>query len=224
MKVSKFYDWCVEHRHALFLVGLILFFILPEVFRKVLNISMTFPFVMSILVLSSLLLLQTSPLKKVISSLLLVVLLLFWLFWNRYQVTGQLHHLAYVLLFIYFAFITYLLFLDLLRTEKITGSVIIGAFAGYFLIGVMWFFIFGFLDSIYPDTTSIDMTNVDVGEEDMLYFSFITLTTIGYGDFSPTSSLGQKIAVLEGLIGQFYIAIIMAILVGKFLSSKRTDE
>lgn len=145
-------------------------------------------------------------------------------FWNTYQETGQMHHLAYVLLFLYFAFITYILFKDLLRSEDITGSVIIGAFAGYFLIGVMWFFIFGLLDSVYPDTTSVDMTNVDVGEEDMLYFSFITLTTIGYGDYSPTSSLGQKIAVLEGLLGQFYIAIIMAILVGKFLSRKPSNE
>jgi len=57
----------------------------------------------------------------------------------------------------------------------------------------------------------------------MFYFSFITLTTIGYGDFAPTSILGQKIAILEGLIGQFYIAIVMAILVGKFLSRDQKD-
>lgn len=220
MKLSRYYDWCVEYRHTIFLVGLILFFILPEVLDKVLNITFTFPFVMSILVFSSLLLLQTSPSKRILSYLLLIVLVVFWIFWNTYQQTGQIHHLAYVLLFIYFSFITYVLFKDLLRSEEITGSVIIGAFAGYFLIGVIWFFIFGLLDSIYPDTTNIDMTNIDMGEEDMLYFSFITLTTIGYGDFSPTSSLGQKIAILEGLVGQFYIAIIMAILVGKFLSRK----
>jgi hypothetical protein len=59
--------------------------------------------------------------------------------------------------------------------------------------------------------------------EDMFYFSFITLTTIGYGDFTPSSALGQKIAILEGLIGQFYLAIVMAILVGKFLSHNPED-
>lgn len=196
MKLSKFYDWCIEHRHAIFLVGLILFFILPEIFDRVFNITITFPVVMSILVFSSLLLLQTSPSKRIISYALLILLAFFQIFWNSYQQTGQTHNLAYVLLFIYFSSITYVLFKDLLRSKEITGSVIIGAFAGYFLMGVIWFFIFGFLDSIYPDTTSIDMTNLDVGEEDMLYFSFITLTTIGYGDFSPTSSLRQKIAIL----------------------------
>ena len=94
---------------------------------------------------------------------------------------------------------------------------IIGAFAGYFMIGVMFFFIYGFLDRAYPDTISVDMTSEN-GPNDMIYFSFITLTTIGYGDFSPTSDIGQKIAILQGLVGQFYIAIIMAILVGKFLT------
>jgi hypothetical protein len=57
-------------------------------------------------------------------------------------------------------------------------------------------------------------------DHQVLYFSFITLTTIGYGDYAPTSTLGQKFAILEGLIGQFYIATIMAIIVGKFLSVK----
>jgi len=76
---------------------------------------------------------------------------------------------------------------------------------------------FSLFDLAYPDTINVDMI-ANNGIDDMLYFSFITLTTIGYGDFSPTSALGQKLAILEGLIGQFYIAIIMAILVGKFLT------
>ena len=120
-------------------------------------------------------------------------------------------------LFIYFSFTTFYLFKDLMRSQKITASVIMGAFAGYFMIGVIYFFVYGYLDSAYPDTISVDMTK-EHGVDDMLYFSFITLTTIGYGDFSPTSPLGQKIAILQGLICQFYIAIVMAILVGKFLS------
>ena len=65
--------------------------------------------------------------------------------------------------------------------------------------------------------SNVELINQE-GIEDMFYFSFITLTTIGYGDFAPTSELGQKIVILEGLTGQFYIAIVMAILVGKFLS------
>jgi hypothetical protein len=53
--------------------------------------------------------------------------------------------------------------------------------------------------------------------QDLLYFTFITLTTIGYGDISPLSDVARNLAVILGLIGQFYNTIIIAIIIGKFL-------
>ena len=91
------------------------------------------------------------------------------------------------------------------------------------MIGVIFFFVYGFSDLAYPDTVNVDISQ-QKGVEDMFYFSFITLTTIGYGDFSPTSALGQRVAIIQGLIGQFYLAIVMAILVGKYLSYNQSEE
>ena len=124
--------------------------------------------------------------------------------------------LAYVVLFIYFLLLTIYLFKDLVHASRVTVSTILGAFCGYILLGVMWFFVFGFFDAAYPDTFNVNF-NAESGVANMLYFSFITLTTIGYGDFVPTSGLGQKLVILEGLVGHFYLAIIMAILVGMYL-------
>lgn len=162
---------------------------------------------------------QTLPRKRFATYVFVLGLIIFLFVWNHYGDSKSVEGFAYLFLFIYFSFISFFLFKDLTQSKKITASVIIGAFAGYFLIGILWFFILGYSDSAYPDTTSVDMTT-EIGVSDMIYFSFITLTTIGYGDFAPTSALGQKLAILEGLIGQFYIAIVMAILVGKFLSHK----
>jgi len=222
MKTTKIYNWALEHRHPIFLVGLLLFFILPDVLEKIFFFSLSPQLIFAILVVSSVLLIQTSPRKRLMSYGLVVALVIFIFIWNNYGAAHGIEIAAYIFLFAYFSFITFYLFKDLMRSRKITGSVIIGAFAGYFMIGVICFFIYAFLDNAYPDTISVDMQS-EGGIDDMLYFSFITLTTIGYGDFSPISNLGQKIAILEGLIGQFYIAIVMAILVGKFISHKPED-
>ncbi len=217
MGKSKLYYWLLDHRHPIFLVGLLLFFILPELLEKVFFVNLPFPIILTLLIFSSIFLIQASPRKRFLTYGLVVALIIFLFTWNNYQESHNLERTAYIFLFTYFSFITFFLFKDLMRSEKVSASVIIGAFAGYFMIGVITFFIFAFLDSAYPDTLSADLTSVK-GIEDTFYFSFITLTTIGYGDFVPTSALGQKVAILEGLIGQFYLAIVMAILVGKFLS------
>jgi hypothetical protein len=88
---------------------------------------------------------------------------------------------------------------------------------------VLCTFMFALLDLAYPDTINVDMTQKD-GVENTLYFSFITLTTIGYGDYAPISTLGQKVAILEGLLGQFYIATVMALIVGKFMNSGKVSK
>ncbi len=219
MKFSKIFQWGLEHRHPVFLVGLILFFILPEIFDKVLNITIPFQFLIAVLIVSSILLIQTSPNKRFWTYGLITALIVFIFIWNNYKDSYELQNTAYTFLFIYFTLISFHLYRDLRQAETITSSAIIGAFAGYFMIGVIFFFVYAILDTTYPETIGVDIDS-EHGIEDMFYFSFITLTTIGYGDFSPTSVLGQKLAIVEGLLGQFYIAIIMAILVGKYLSNK----
>jgi len=219
---SKLYYWLLDHRHPIFLMGLLLFFILPEVLEKVFHVFLPFPILISVLIVSSIFIIRTSSKKRYVTYGLVATLLVFLFCWNNYKESHNLERMAYILLFIYFSFITFFLFRDVFRSTRVTSSVIIGAFAGYFMIGVISFFIFAFLDSSYPDTISVDLNSIG-GKEDTFYFSFITLTSIGYGDFVPTSVLGQKIAILEGLTGQFYLAIVMAILVGKFLSHNRED-
>lgn len=218
MKIEIIKDWLFDHRHPIFLAGLLTFFILPELLEKVFLLNrIPFPLLITILIVTSILIIQTSPKKRILTYVLIAILLVFLFISNSYEQSDELELTAFIFLFIYFSFITYFLFKDLIRSKKVTGSVIIGAFAGYFMIGVITFFIFAFLNNTYPDTLNID-SDSEGGIQDTFYFSFITLTTIGYGDFAPTSSLGQRIAILEGLIGQFYLAIVMAILVGKYLS------
>jgi hypothetical protein len=53
-----------------------------------------------------------------------------------------------------------------------------------------------------------------------LYFSFVTLATLGYGDYTPAGNLGHTLAVLEALIGQLYLVTVLALLVSRLRSAK----
>ena len=218
MSLTKIYNWSFEHRHPIFLTGLLLFFFLEEILLKIFSIHIPFPVLLTILIVSSILLIQTSPKSRFLTYVLVFIFIVFLLIWSGNQDSKNFAKAAYILLFLYFSFITFYLFKDIIRSKQITSSLIIGAFTGYIMIGIIFFFVHVFLLSAYPDTFNIDMSNLEKGINDTFYFSFITLTTIGYGDFSPTTALGQKIAVMEGLIGQFYLAIVMATVVGKYIA------
>jgi hypothetical protein len=55
---------------------------------------------------------------------------------------------------------------------------------------------------------------------ELLYFSLVTIATLGYGDIVPVTNTARTIAVLEAVVGQFYVAVIVAVLVGMFISQK----
>ena len=59
---------------------------------------------------------------------------------------------------------------------------------------------------------------------DLLYYSFVTLTTLGYGDITPEGSIARVIAYLAAIVGQFYIAILVGTLVGMYLSQRKHED
>ena len=61
------------------------------------------------------------------------------------------------------------------------------------------------------------------GFHDYLYFSFVTMTTLGYGDVTPISSTAKSTTIIIAVAGQLYLTILVAMLVGKFLSKPKLD-
>jgi len=88
--------------------------------------------------------------------------------------------------------------------------------SGYISIGLIGFFIFLTIELIHPNSFSglvLTSTNAEAIAEELIYFSYITLTTIGYGDILPITPLARKAAILIGLVGQMYLVVITAIVV-----------
>jgi hypothetical protein len=100
----------------------------------------------------------------------------------------------------------------LFREERITGDMIMGAICVYFLMGLIWSLVFHTLEVFQPG--SFQMPQGTVNQVSFTYYSFVTLTTLGYGDMTPISAPARSFALLEAMMGQLYLAVLIARLVG----------
>lgn len=102
-------------------------------------------------------------------------------------------------------------------SQEVTADVIYGAIAGYLLIGLTAGLMATAIEMLFPG--SFELSPVDASEvfPDLLYFSFITLSTIGYGDITPSTSVAQSFAMVLGVSGQIYLTVLIALLIGKYL-------
>ena len=104
---------------------------------------------------------------------------------------------------------------QVLLTGEVDLNIIVGSVALYLLIGMIWSILFTILLEFSPDA----LNGIDPGMwydnyPLTTYFSFITLTTLGYGDISPATPVAQVMVTLEAVIGMFYLAVIVASLIG----------
>nr|WP_255731903.1 ion channel [Ruegeria sp. Ofav3-42] len=98
--------------------------------------------------------------------------------------------------------------------------------SGYLSLGLVAFFLFLAIEFYQPGSLHGLPETVDEyhKEGSILYFAFITLMTVGYGEIVPAVPLAQKAAMLVGLAGQFYLVILTAVIVGKYLHQITTDQ
>ena len=100
--------------------------------------------------------------------------------------------------------------------EVLTSDRLWGAAAAYLMIGVLWNFFYAIIDRFGAPAFAIRGKNEVMQLNDLLYFSFGTLTTSGFGDIVPVSRIAQTAAMVEGIVGQLFMAILIARLVGVY--------
>ncbi|NMM48271.1 potassium channel family protein [Marinigracilibium pacificum] len=126
--------------------------------------------------------------------------------------------------FLFFFYIVFKLIFIIAAAKKVSSSVIIEAINGYLLLGLSLSLIIAFAytydNNSFNFSANQAVLDQGVGSRTgiFLYYGFVTLTTIGYGELIPTSNFGRSIAIFTGVAGQLYLAIILAFLIGKLNS------
>ena len=116
---------------------------------------------------------------------------------------------------------------EVFRASEVKRHQIEGAIAAYLLLGVAWSFAYNLVFMIRPESFTFGnamLQNDPETQGRFLYFSFVTLTTIGYGDITPTIATTEMLSVLEALVGQLFPAILLARLVSMELHHRLLRE
>ncbi len=105
---------------------------------------------------------------------------------------------------------------------EISANRLVGAVSLYLMLGVLWAVVYTLVEISAPGSFSgLPTANSEDWDSSWLYFSFVTMTTLGYGDLVPVSAVARMLAYMQAVFGQFYIAILVAGLVSAYISAHR---
>ena len=107
--------------------------------------------------------------------------------------------------------------------DNISTNRILGAICVYLMLGVIWALSYGLMEAMIPGSFGglTESAESSSWSPHWVYFSFVTLTTLGYGDVLPLTYFARTLAYFEAIVGQFYLAVLVAGLVGAYLSEKQ---
>ena len=123
---------------------------------------------------------------------------------------------------LFFLIIVIQLIRQVARSKIVSRDVILESINGYLLMGLSGSILFALVGRIQEHAFSFSNPQSHTFSES-IYFGFITQTTIGFGDITPVSDMARLLTIFMGISGQLYIAIIIAMLVGKYLSQQNKN-
>lgn len=118
---------------------------------------------------------------------------------------------------LFFIYMVFRLIGQIMKTKEVSGITILEAINGYLLMGIAYSGFVGYVVYLNPAAFNPEIVSLN----EIKYFTFVTFATLGYGDISPISQGAKTLSLLITISGQFYVGIIIAILIGKYSSRPR---
>ncbi|MEW6144496.1 MAG: ion channel [Thermodesulfobacteriota bacterium] len=123
-----------------------------------------------------------------------------------------------------FSFTTFNIFIHLLKSREVTTEILFASVCVYLLVGLTWATLYIFLEYVSPGSFIDTSGKIAIDAPRFLFFSYITLTTTGYGTLVPVTDPARSLALMEAIVGQLYLAILVARLVGLHISKPKATD
>ena len=122
---------------------------------------------------------------------------------------------------VFISFVEFELLQFIFRAPRVTSEVLCAGISGYLLLGVLWMSAYVLVSRLVPGSFAFNIGTTSAGPLqgfDAYYFSFITLSTVGYGDITPMSHAARTLAMAEAMTGTLYMAVLISRLVALYSS------
>lgn len=110
----------------------------------------------------------------------------------------------------------------IIKAKRVDAVVVVNSISGYLLMGFSWAIILGLWNNAYPNSFTFSDSGSGLFQE--IYFSFVTMTTLGYGDYLPITAPAKAFSILISVTGAFYTTILLGMIVGKFISDQTLNN
>ncbi len=212
----------LHYRHAYLLGALSLLLIVhPFLVERVLGIALVELFVLLTLIASVIICAKTRKQVGISVSLAVLMEIARW-----FYVPGQ-RIIMPVLALLFFGYVASLLLRTVfVESRRVSSDSICGAVSVYLIFGLLWTFAYSILETQLPGSFLVNGALIEggAGFERFIGFSFVTLTTLGYGNIVPMNPRADALSNAEAIVGQVYLTVLVARLVGTYLSQSSRES
>ncbi len=210
---KRLHSFCMQNRFLFLLIAILCYllvfpFLQPFFrFRLVLSLSLTF------LLISAVYAVSKDKKTTVIACGLAVV----WgvMQWASDRFASPALQVADgIIAIIFLSYIIYNALLHFGRSSKVDFNIVIASVVVYLLLALIWAESYNLIEIVAPGSFNFAVVVPGAGASRFTYFSFITITTLGYGDIIPATNLARVVSMLEAFVGQTYLVVLVARLVG----------
>ena len=212
-KKNSFIELFKRDRYLFLLISLVVLLLITPLFEGVFTLTTLLDLSITIIFLASLYAIGKEEKRlRIALALLLPVITGMWV---TYFV-----HVPYLSLvgdccsIIFLAFTIIIILSRLFKEEEVTLDVIYSALVSFMLIALMWAFIFDILEGLSPGSFLVTEGQFEDSRIHFIYYSFVTITTVGFGDILPVSLTARAFSIVEMVVGQIFLIVLIARLVG----------
>jgi len=210
---KQLHSFCLQNRFLFLLIAVLCYILVSPFLQSFVHFRLLLSLALTFLLISAVYAVSERKETAVIACVLAVV----WgvLKWSNTGVVGPELIVAESIIAIFFqVYIIYSTLIFFGRSRKVDFNIVIASVVVYLLMALVWAEAYNLIEIASPGSFNFAVVLSEAGTTRFVYFSFVTITTLGYGDIIPATTLARTVSMLEAFVGQVYLVVLVARLVG----------